>query len=162
MIVVSDASVLLALANCRSLQLLESLFEEIRVPGAVFDELAVPGKPMADSVSRFLDGKVTRLEPGELVEELSGLGGGEREAMALYWQLRADLLLVDDKRARKAARANGIRISGSLGVLLLAKERGLLKSVRPLLEELQASEIYVDGRLIRKALQLAGEESDEA
>ncbi len=157
MIVVSDASVLLALANCDSLHLLESLFQEVQVPGAVFDELAIPGKPKAESVSRFLEGKMTRIDFLELAVESPGLGRGEREAMALYRHLGADLLLVDDKRARKAAQANGIRISGSLGVLLLAKQRGLLKRVRPLLEELQASEIYVDDRLIRKTLQLAGE-----
>lgn len=161
MIVVADASVLLALAGCRSLHLLDSLFQDVRVPGAVFDELAVPGKPQAAFISESLEGKVVRLEPGvPTVESSGGLGLGEREAMALYRQLGADLLLVDDKRARQAAKAEGIRISGSLGVLLLAKERGLLERIRPLLDQLQASEIYVDAGLIRKTLELAGESSE--
>ena len=56
---------------------------------------------------------------------------GETEAMLLYKQLAADKLLIDDKRGRKVAKINQISTIGSLGVLLVAKEKGLIVEVAP-------------------------------
>ncbi len=86
-----------------------------------------------------------------------GLGQGEVEAMALYKMLRADYLLLDDSRARKVARLNHITITGSQGILLLAKHHGLISEVRPYLDLLQHSDIRISERLIQKTLQLAEE-----
>ena len=77
--------------------------------------------------------------------------------MVLCKQMNANYLLIDDKRARKIAQLNGIPIMGSLGVLLFAKQRGLLKSIKPAIVTLQSSDIHFSDKLIEKALQLAGE-----
>ena len=64
----------------------------------------------------------------DCLEILEGLlGSGEMEAMALYKKLNADWLLIDDEKARKTARFNKIKVIGSLGVLLLAKEKNLIQ-----------------------------------
>jgi predicted nucleic acid-binding protein len=94
---------------------------------------------------------------GQLVIAAAGLGQGELEAMALYKKLSADRLLVDDNRARRVARLNGIEIVGSVGVLLLAKERALLPSIRPRLEEIRAAGIHLGPEIFSAALRLAGE-----
>ncbi len=62
----------------------------------------------------------------------------------------ACFLLIDDKRAKDFAHLNSINVIGSLGVLLLAKEKGLIKSLKNDLEKLSKSDIFVSERLIEK------------
>lgn len=157
MLIVADTSALLALASCDSLTCLDALFEEVRVPHAVFEECTVPGKPKAERLERYLRDKVTDVDLATLVIAATGLGQGELEAMALYKKLKADRLLVDDNRARKIARLNGIEIVGSVGVLLLARERELIPSIRPRLEEIRAAGIHLGPEILSEALRLAGE-----
>lgn len=66
-------------------------------------------------------------------------------------------MLIDDKRARKVARLNNIEIIGSQGVLLFAKQKGLIKKIKPLLDKLRTSDIHISQRLIKKTLLLANE-----
>ncbi|MGE5604627.1 MAG: DUF3368 domain-containing protein [Bacteroidota bacterium] len=77
--------------------------------------------------------------------------------MVLYKALNADYLLIDDKRARSVARLNHITITGSQGILLLAKYKGLISSVKPFLDRLSDSDIRINDRLIQKTLLLANE-----
>jgi predicted nucleic acid-binding protein len=87
MLVVADTSALLALAACDSLPLLDALFEDVRVPGAVFRECTVEGKPPTDMLRTYLQGRVDDVDLTEFVVVASGLGRGELEAMALYKRL---------------------------------------------------------------------------
>lgn len=157
MLVIADTSALLALASCNSLPLLGSLFEQVRVPLAVFEECTVSGKPRVDQMKIYLQDKVKDVDLAELVIAAAGLGQGELEAMALYKRLHADRLLIDDDRARKVARLNGISVVGSVGVLLLAKERHLIESIRPCLEEIRAAGIRLGQEIFLEALRLASE-----
>ena len=87
MLIVADTSALIALAACRSLDLLVTLFDTVRVPPAVYRECVVTGKPYSDAMILFLEGKVSEVEAGHAVATPPGLGAGEAEAMALYGQL---------------------------------------------------------------------------
>jgi len=158
MLIVADTSALVALAACDALSLLDQLFQEVRVPPAVLRECTVPGKPEAERLGEYLKDKVSKVDLGELVIAVAGLGQGELEAMALYKRLHADRLLVDDHRARRVASVNGIAVVGSLGVLLLAKESGLLPKIRPVLAVIEAAGVHYSEQLISEALRLAGEQ----
>jgi uncharacterized protein len=158
MLIVADTSALLALATWDGLLWLDELFERVWVPPAVLQECQVPGKPGAERLTVYLEGKVESVDLSDFVIAVSGMGRGELEAMALYRRAKADWLLVDDARARKVARLNGIHVVGSLGILLLAKERGLVSEVRPLLDQLRHSEIRVSEALLHKVLVRAGEQ----
>lgn len=157
MLVVADTSALLALAACESLELLDALFQEVRVPPAVLRECTEAGKASAEVLSTYLRNRVAEVDLEAFVIAAAGLGRGELEAMALYKRLHADRLLLDDSRARKVARLNGVQVVGSAGVLLLAKSEGLIPSVLPLLEQIQAAGIYLSETLVSEVLQLAGE-----
>ena len=157
MLIVADSSALVALALCGGLELLDRLFEDVRVPQAVYDEVAVEGKAAAQVLQMYLQGKVVSVPLEFVVITGAGLGRGEIEAMALYKSACADCLLIDDSRARKVARLNQISITGSQGILLLAKHRGLISHVRSYLERLQNTEIRISERLIQRTLTLAGE-----
>jgi uncharacterized protein len=157
MLVVADTSALVALAACNTLTLLDQLFKEVRVPVAVFEECTVIGKPESARLGVYLQGKVVEVDIHELVIAAGRLGQGELEAMALYRSLRADFLLVDDHRARKVARLNGMEVVGSLGMLLRAKEAGLIPEIRPLIAFIQAAGVHYGDQLVANTLRLAGE-----
>jgi predicted nucleic acid-binding protein len=157
MLIVADTSALLALAACEGLSLLDALFQDVRVPPAVLRECTVPGKPQAEHLEEYLQGKVAEVDLSEFVIAAAGLGRGELEAMALYRRLHADRLLLDDGRARRVARLNSIAVVGSTGVLLLAKAQDLIPDVKSRLEAIQSAGIYLAEPLVAQALKIAGE-----
>jgi hypothetical protein len=72
----------------------------------------------------------------------------------------ADKLLIDDQRGLNVTKINNIKTIGSLGVLLLAKQRGLIDNIAPLLSKLDNSDIYLSKQLITNVLELANETPD--
>jgi len=157
MILVADCSALVALAVCDSLDILERMFDSVVVPEAVYYEATRPDKKQAQALNIFLQGKVRQVNMQTYVFLDAYADAGETEAMLLYKQLAADKLLIDDKRGRKVAKINQISTIGSLGVLLIAKEKGLIVEVAPLLQQIEQSDIYLSPNLISTVLELAGE-----
>ena len=75
--------------------------------------------------------------------------------MALYKKLNADIMLVDDKKARQIAEFNGIKIIGSIGILLLAHRKKLLINITDKLNMLKNSDLHLSSVLIKNALEIA-------
>jgi predicted nucleic acid-binding protein len=157
MILIADASALVALSACDSLALLDALFGKVWVPEAVFAEVAVVDKPQAARLHNYLQGKVRAVDLQHFVFLDAFADAGETAAMLLYKELVADYLLIDDKRGRKVAKINHIRTIGSLGVLLQAKRAGLIPAVAPLLQQIAASPVFIGADLLQTVLDLAGE-----
>ncbi|WP_420643340.1 DUF3368 domain-containing protein [Candidatus Leptofilum sp.] len=157
MIIVADSSALVALSTCNALEFLTQLYEDVKVPQAVYDEVTVSGKPEAHSLAKFLEKRIVTVDSSQFVLAAGGLGRGEIEAMLLYKNLAADYLLIDDRRARALAESNEIRCVGALGILLLAKHNRLLDQITPFIEVLQNSTLHYSKNLLEKTLQLAGE-----
>ena len=86
-----------------------------------------------------------------------GLDQGEAEVLTLAEEYTARLVIVDERKGRRYAQRLGIPLTGTLGVLLLAKERGLLDLLVPLLADLQDAGLYLDAALVERMLVLAGE-----
>jgi predicted nucleic acid-binding protein len=104
MIIVSDASPVIALAICGNLDLLDKLFDQVRIPQAVFNELTVPNKPKAGEITEWARQRVIPVKDTATVAALSlNLDPGESEALSLYWEIAADFLLIDEKRGRTIA-----------------------------------------------------------
>jgi len=153
-VIIGDSSALIALAVVDKLELLEKLYKECYVPQAVYDEVTKLDKPQSQKLKKFLQDK---LKIVELQITKLGLGIGELEAITLYKQLEADILLIDDERAKKYAIINDVKVIGSLGILIKAKERGYIDAVKPLLEKILDSEVYISQKLIAKVLRLCNE-----
>jgi predicted nucleic acid-binding protein len=77
---------------------------------------------------------------------------GETEAIQLFQEIKADILLVEDKDARQFAESSGITCIGTPGVLVLAKRKGLIPALRPLFSELLAKERYFSVSLLNQVL----------
>lgn len=157
MILVADASALIALAICDSLALLDALFGTVIVPEAVYAEVVRADKPQSQQLSDYLVGKVRSVDMHAFVYLDAYADAGETQAMLLYKQVSANYLLIDDKRGRKVAKINRIKTIGSLSVLLQAKRVGLISCVAPLILQIAASPVFVGEQLIQTVLELAGE-----
>jgi len=157
MIIIADTSALVALAVCDALDLLIKLFENVTVPLSVFNESTISDKPQAEKLQQFLKDKISDQTIDNTLQLPTNLGKGEVDAMFLYKKLNADYLLIDDNRARKVAQINEIKIIGSLGVLLLAKNQNIIKLISPFLDKLENSDIFFDYNLLRQIKQIANE-----
>lgn len=125
MLVVSDATPVNLLVRLGLIDLLSTLYGRVVIPTAVHAELSHPHTPAA--IREWILSKPTWLDVREPTDpdSIVASGAGERQAIALALELRADLLLVDDKEARMAARRLNIAITGTLGVLELASVKSL-------------------------------------
>ncbi|HKQ47574.1 MAG TPA: DUF3368 domain-containing protein [Phycisphaerae bacterium] len=127
MIVVSDASPLNVLVRIGFIDTLPKLFQIVFIPPAVAAELTHAGTP--EPVRSWLASKpswLTIKAPSRIDTTLEFDDAGEREAISLALEIKADLLLADDRKARKAALARGLAITGAVGVLEAASAKGLL------------------------------------
>ena len=157
MLVVADSSALIALAVCDGLEIILQVYDDLKIPEAVYMEIVAPEKPQSDVLGAFLSTRVVKVAMDRWVLTAGGLGQGEIEAMALYKQLSADALLIDDHRARVIAEHNHIQCIGALGLLLAAKHRGKIFRVTPYIQKLRQSSIFYGDELLTRVLELAGE-----
>ncbi|PSB45414.1 DUF3368 domain-containing protein [filamentous cyanobacterium Phorm 6] len=160
MIIVSDTTPISELAKVDRLDLLPQLFGKVVIPKGVFDELQVGQHPAAKIVQNLSWLEVVTVNNRQVVEDLQGsfnLDLGESEAIALAEEMNAAQLLIDEKAARRVAAARKLPLIGTMGVLLLAKSRGLLGSVRDVLDEMQAQGTRISDRLYERILILAQE-----
>ena len=93
-----------------------------------------------------------------LLPLVTSLGDGEKEVLALGLEATNALLVLDDRNARRYAIAAGLELTGTLGILVLAKERGLIDSIRPALDRLQELQFRLSAATRQMVLNLAGEE----
>jgi len=95
--------------------------------------------------------------PAPTLSELSHLGAGESATIGLASQLDAPLVLLDNHQARQAAGQRELKVTGTVGVLLLAKQEGILDTIQPVLDTLIIQGRHISLRLRTDALRLAGE-----
>ena len=84
MLIIADSSALIALATCDGLNILLTLYDDIRIPQAVYNEVIMPEKLQAAALKVFLSSRITVIDSTRWVIAAGGLGQGEIEAMALY------------------------------------------------------------------------------
>jgi predicted nucleic acid-binding protein len=159
-IVVSDTSPMRALAHLSLLTLLQELFVEVLVPPAVDHELKNPPASLPRVDVRDLDFvKIETPRDRKRVEDLlKVLDPGESEALALALEVGVSAIHIDETAGRAMAKKLGLLPIGVLGILVGAKQRGLLMEVRPLLYRLQGElGFFISDQSRAEILRRAGE-----
>ncbi|OAB57456.1 nucleic acid-binding protein [Phormidium willei BDU 130791] len=163
MIVVSDTSPLSGLAIAGYLGLLEQLYGRVLIPSGVWHELQRGGEddPRITDVLGLDWIKVGDPTNQQLVNVLQTerhLDRGESEAIALALEVNAEELLIDERLGRREAIDLGLSITGLLGILLVAKRRGLITQIRPIMDSLiLEANFRISPNLYREVLAAAGE-----
>ncbi|SNB61829.1 DUF3368 domain-containing protein [Thermoflexus hugenholtzii] len=150
--VVVDSTPLIALSFIGRLDLLKALFDEVLVPASVYQEVVAQGRgrPGEEEV-RQADWLVVR-KPEQslpLPPALLGLDRGEVDVILLAQEVMADWVLIDERLGRKIARALGLQVKGTLGVLLAAYHAGFLSraEAEEAVDQLANSPIRISSRL---------------
>ena len=160
MIVVSDTTPLISLLKTGRLDTLEKLFGEVRIPDAVFEELTTNPRYSDEAATirsyPYID--IISVSDTDAVEQVSredGLDLGESEAIVLTQEISADLLLMDEARGRDVARSMGLRITGTVGILLLSYERGILDrdEIKDCVERLRDANRFIGERYLQMLLE---------
>lgn len=164
MIVVSDTSPITNLAAIGQLDLLCQLYTTIVIPLAVYNEMVIVGKPVPGAVevqtlSWIQPQTVSDVQAViDLQKNQDEIDLGEAEAILLAQQLKADLLLMDERHGRAIAVNYGLRVTGLLGVLLQAKRNGLIPAVKPLMDQLvEMANFRISNQLYALVLETANE-----
>lgn len=156
--VVLNNTPLVALTVLGRLDLLRDLFGEVLIPESVQDEfLAVDVALRREALANSPWIRIVPLSDPRRALPYSGLDQGEAEVLALAEERSAGLLVIDEKKARRYAARMKLSLTGTLGLLLLAREQGLIESVTSEIETLQKAGLYLDPSLIARARELAGE-----
>jgi uncharacterized protein len=163
-IIVSDTSPITNLAAIGRLDLLQQLYKNIVIPLAVYNEMVkvrkvVPGAIEVQTFSWIQTRTVTN--PQRVIDiqtRQDGIDSGEAEAIILALELKADLLLMDERRGRALAGNYGLNVTGLLGVLLQAKRNSLIPKIKPLINRLiEEADFRVSQQLYKNLLQAVDE-----
>lgn len=162
MLIVADTTPIISLIKIGMLELYKSMYGEVIIPEAVFNEL-VSNSSMSNEAdiirkSKFL--KINKIENEfavKLLQKQLNLGAGESEAIVLADTLKADLLVIDERKARGIAKSMGINITGTLGILVDAKRKNRIEKLKPLLDGLINSNIRISEKLYNDVLELVNE-----
>lgn len=156
---ISNTSPLLYLYRAGAIDWVPDLFDEIWVPQAVIKEFNEGRQRGYDVPDLAAYPWIKPVEPKSTPSEWLALdlGPGELGAMALALENPTLIVLLDDLFARRTAEAAGLKVWGTLGVLLEAKGRGVIEHIKPVLDQLQSSGMWISDELFQRILYLAGE-----
>ena len=157
--VIVNTSPLLYLFRVGQIEILRGLYEEVLAPPAVAEEL-VAGADAGVDVPRLTDYawiRTPEIRGSAVLPAITDLGRGEAEVIALGLERPGSLLILDDMLARRVAALNGLPVTGTVGVLLRAKQRGILPMVGPTLHRLRDVGMWLSDEVCAWLLRQAGE-----
>lgn len=158
--VISNTSPLLYLHQVGQLNLLPQLYGIVIAPDAVNQELVVGKETGVDvpDLSRLDWLQVQSIRAASAIPNVIDLGRGEAEVIALGLTHPNSLLILDDQLGRRIAKLYQLRCTGTLGVLIKAKQVGYVAAIAPIIAQLQSKGMWLTEAVIQSALNLAGEE----
>ena len=158
--VVVNSTPIIALCNADLLYVLREMYGEIIIPKAVFDEVTAKKDSACYQIRENLEWiKVEQVNDNvDRTMYKPKLHAGEVEVMILARQIpEADLVIIDDNAAKRTAQYLGLKVTGTLGVLIKAKRKGIIDSFKDAIDKIQDNGFYIDEKLRKMAIEQAGE-----
>ena len=149
--VITDTSCLIVLTKLHALDLLRQLYAKVIITEDIYAEF---GEPLPEWIAIKT---VVNKKYQQLLE--LNLDKGESSAIALAMEIDDVLLIIDDLKARKEAKRLGFPMTGTLGVLYTAKQKGLIPALKPYIETLVSVGFYVAPDIVKELLTLCHEET---
>jgi len=156
--VVSNTAPIISLLKLSKLELLKELYQEISIPYAVFQEIeAGRNKTYYQDVSAIAWIKIQEITDKKALKYFLDLDAGEAEAIVLANEIGADLIILDERLGRFHAKHADFNVTGTIGILIKAKSKGLIPAVKPLLHELIEKDVWISTTLMDEILRKANE-----
>ncbi|MCP5054601.1 MAG: DUF3368 domain-containing protein [bacterium] len=154
--VIFDTGPIISLSVIHQLELLTHLFKEVYIPHAVWEELN-KSEFFNDypAIGTFFKNRVKHIT--SFNELILITDYGESESMLLYKELKANFLVIDDRKARLIAEELNIDCIGTLAILIKAKEKGLITALKPIFESLKQNRRYYSNKVLNSILSKQGE-----
>jgi len=156
---VVNASPLIILAKTGFLDLMRAIGDPIHVPSAVAQEIqrAGPNDPASQAIAQLA--WLSIVDPGQPPASLQQFGLHAGEEAVLAWALAnpGTEALLDDQAARRCARVLGIPHRGCLGLVIVARQLGIIPAARPVLDLLRQAGLRLSDRIANQTLALVGE-----
>lgn len=163
MIVISDTTPIISLLKANHLEVLQGLYGNVLIPKAVYRELTEnPIYSEEAKTIKVLDFlkmvPVENVKSVNVLRSVTGLDAGESEALIMYDEQNADLLLMDEHKGRRVAKQLNVRYIGTAGILMLAYDKGLIQAsdVKLCLDMMLDSGIRLDEKLCNIVLEHVG------
>lgn len=157
--VVSDTTPLITLLKVQHLDLLEKYFGEVQIPVAVFNELTCDSRFIKEAeqirnCSFIKVVEIVNIKSVDLLRRVTGLDLGESEAIILSDEMQADLLLMDEARGRDVAEQMGLKIMGTIGLLMSSYQSGIISAddIRQCIEIVRSSGRHIGERYLQMLL----------
>lgn len=158
--VVVNTTPLIALSHVGQLDILKKLYGEIIIPQAVYKELSVKEESICKKmVNSSLDWiRIDNIQ-NQMAKSMykTQLHEGEVEVMILSKEIQADVVIIDDANAKKHAKYLELLVTGTLGILIKAKQKGYVDELKPILHQMVQNGIYISQKLIELCLKQVGE-----
>lgn len=159
-IVINTGPVIALVAATGNLSWLAKLYGSVWIPHEVHSEILAGSDSVPELGALKVAGSVIRLQaplafiPSVLVRELD-LG----EASVIHTALERNIgtVAIDEKAGRRVARLHGLKVTGSLGILIRAKNEGLISSLTHCIREMKTNGIWISDELARQAIAAVGE-----
>jgi predicted nucleic acid-binding protein len=148
-VIISDTSCLIALDRIGRIDLLQKTFTTIYTTKIVAEEFE---KPLPNWITIKDVVNIRQVEKLKFI-----LDAGEASAIALALETENSVLIIDEKKGRKIARDLNVTIIGTLKVLLIAKNKGVIVSVKQIINELQKQSFRFNSTILEEVLKQAGE-----
>jgi predicted nucleic acid-binding protein len=150
-LVIADAGAIFSLAVIDQLEILNLLFDYIRISIAVWKEITLDKTTdYYPRIVKFFNDKTQQIKGFNHLSFL--MDYGESECVILYQELNADFLLIDDRKARKIAENFGINCIGTIGVLSVARDKNIISELKPLFEALLKNKRFYSIELLNTIL----------
>ena len=157
MIVVSNATPIITLSSIGKIDILKYFFEKVYIPQAVYDEIkSKKAFGYQEIEDKFFE--VITIEDSFAQDILlNDLDLGEAQTIVLAKELNADIVLIDETIGYNIARSQKLNVKRTLSFLIVAKERGLIEEVKPLLDEMIENGRWISRRVYGDVLRECGE-----
>jgi len=149
--IVSNTTPIITLLRISKLDLLKEVCGEIIIPYGVYEEIEIgKEKYYYSDLKKYKWIEIIKLEK---TNELNlDLDKGELETILLAKEINADLIIMDEKLGRRYAKYYGLNVIGTIGIIMKAREKGIIEDIETVLSDIKKSGIWINDKLIADIL----------
>jgi len=156
--IISNTTPIITLLTISKLELLKDIYGKIIIPKGVYEEIEQgKSKPYYCDLSKISWIEIKSIRDRQPLKYLHDLDKGEAEVIILANEINADLVIIDEKAGREFAEHFNLKLTGTIGVLLKAKETGLIQEIKSLLNKMIENCIWIYKKLTDKIIELSNE-----